>query len=191
MAILSVQDRDRNRPQAFAAGAVRGASTAEIQKLLTAFAERRRREGFRLAGAIEEPAVASDCDCRSLVLRSLSNNHLFPITQNLGSGSSACKLDTRGLAEACQSILQAIDDGADLVVLSKFGKIETEGGGFVDVFRAAVDANIPCLAGVKPSFAKAYLDYAGEFSEWVKANDDALDRWWTGCLTPAKALAAE
>lgn len=165
--------------QGFQIGALRGAKTAEVQLILARFAERRSREGLRVVGMIEEPAPEEDCGvCGSLVLRDPASGSLIPITQNLGPGSTACKLDSAGLAAACQAVLVAIDEGADLAVLSKFGKIEAEGGGLLDAFRAAAEAGIPCVTGVAPSFAGAFLEYAGGFSQWIEASDAALERWW-------------
>ncbi len=165
---------------AFRIGALRGAKTAEIQKLLARFAERRMHEGLRVAGMIEEPAPEEDCGvCGSLVLRDAAGSELIPITQNLGPGSTACRLDSAGLAAACQAVLTAIGRGADVVVLSKFGKIEAEGGGLSDAFRAAAEAGIPCVTGVAPSFAAPFLDYAGGFSQWIEASNTALERWWS------------
>ncbi|MGO9484446.1 MAG: DUF2478 domain-containing protein [Rhodomicrobium sp.] len=165
----------------FQIGALQGATTAEIQQLLARFAERRMREGLRVAGVIQEPAPEDDCSvCGSLVLRDMAGSALIPITQNLGPGSTACKLDSSGLAAACQAVLAAIEKGADAVVLSKFGKIEAEGGGLLDAFRAAAEAGVPCVTGVAPSFAAAFLDYAGGFSQWIEASEPALERWWAG-----------
>jgi hypothetical protein len=172
-------------------GAVRGAATADIQKLLSAFAERRREEGLRVAGAIEVPAPAWACLCGPLGLKDLASGALFPVTLNLGEGSVACKLDAAGLAEACQSVLQAISQGADLVVLSKFGKVEAEGGGFLDAFNAAAGAGIPCVTGVAPPFAASFLQYAGGYSQWIGADAGSIERWWTSRLKADEAKAAE
>ena len=60
----------------FRIGAIRGASTAEIQKLLARFAERRIQEGLRVAGVIEEPAGGVDCGvCDLLILRDTAWQH--------------------------------------------------------------------------------------------------------------------
>jgi hypothetical protein len=171
--------------------AVRGTTTAHIQKLLGAFAERRRREGFRVAGAIEVPVPAGACFCGSQALKDLTTGALFPITLDLGIGSTACKLDANGLTEACQSVFQAVSQGADLVVLSKFGKVEAEGSGFLDVFSAAAAAGIPCVTGVAPSYAAPFLRYAGGYSQWIGAEVSSLDRWWASWVMTAKAKAAE
>jgi glycosyltransferase involved in cell wall biosynthesis len=163
----------------FRIGAIRGASTAEIQKLLARFAERRIQEGLRVAGVIEEPEGGVDCGiCNSLVLRDTAGSTIIPITQNLGPGSSACKLDSAGLAAGCQAVVAAVERGADVVVLSKYGKVEAEGGGLLDAFRAAAEAGLPVITGVKPSFAEYFLDYAGGFSQWIEASEAELERWW-------------
>jgi hypothetical protein len=172
-------------------GAVRGAATADIQKLLLAFAERRRREGLRVAGAIEVPAPAGACICGPLALEDLASGALFPVTLNLGAGSVACKLDAAGLAEACQSVLQAVSQGTDLVVLSKFGKVEAEGGGFLDVFNAAAGAGLPCVTGVAPPYAASFLHYAGGYSQWIGADAGSLERWWAARFKGDKVKAAE
>jgi hypothetical protein len=172
-------------------GAVRGATTADIQKLLAAFAERRGQEGFRVAGAIEVPAPAGSCLCGRLALKDIATRALFPVTLDLGSGSSACKLDAAGLTAACQSVLQAIAGGADLVVLSKFGKVEAEGSGFLDAFSAAAGAGIPCVTGVAPSFAASFLRYAGDYSQWIGADASSLERWWAECSSANTTKAAE
>lgn len=169
----------RQASREFRIGALRGAKTAEIQMLLARFAERRLREGLRVAGMIEELGPEGACGgCGSLILRDTATSASIPITQNLGRGSDACRLDSAGLATACQAVLEAIGQGADLVVLSKFGKIESEGGGLIDAFRAAAEAGIPCLTGVPPPFAAAFLEYAGGFSQWIEASDAELESWW-------------
>ena len=122
--------------------------------LLARFAERRIEEGLRVAGVIEEPAGGVDCGvCDSLILRDTAGSTIIPITQNLGPGSSACKLVPLGLPRAAR-VVAAIEQGADVVVLSKYGKIEAEGGGLLDAFRTAAVAGVPCVTGVKPAFAE-------------------------------------
>jgi Protein of unknown function (DUF2478) len=162
----------------FSAGAVMGLPTAEMQELLASFAARREREDFKVAGAIEVPFTPEGVRGRLRALKTMPGGALFPVTRYLGQGSKACKLDGAGLAGACQAVLQAISAGADLVILSKFGKVEAEGAGFLDVFRAAAEVDIPCLTGLAPQFAGAFENYAGGYSKIIEASDSALDAWW-------------
>lgn len=159
-------------------GALKGASTFEVQNLLARFAERRLNEGLRVAGAVEIADAPSKGACRSLALREIGNGALFPIVQDLGRGSVACNLDADGLAAACASVLTAIERGADVVVLSKFGKLETGGGGLVDCFAAAVGAGVPCVAGVSPVLSASFAEWAGDFLRWIEPSDEALEDWW-------------
>ncbi len=75
-------------------------------------------------------------------------------------------------------MLAAIEQGTNVVVLSKFGKVEAEGGGLLDAFQAAAVAGVPCVTGVKPAFAEPFLDYAGGYSQWIEPDEAALEGWW-------------
>jgi hypothetical protein len=165
----------------FRIGALQGASTPEIQKLLADFAQRRRGEGLRVAGVIEAARACDGSACGVIVLTDTASGASIPITQDLGSGSTACHLDSRGLATACQAVLTAIEQGADLVIVSKFGKIEAEGGGLFDAFRAAAEAGLPCVTGVSPSLSEPFLAFTGGLSQWIEASEEALERWWSAC----------
>lgn len=158
--------------------ALQGESAFDMQRLLSRFAKRRLREGLRVAGAIEIDEASAKGACRSLALREIGADALFPIAQDLGKGSQACNLDTNGVAAACAKVLSAIERGADVVVLSKFGKLEAGGGGLLDCFAAAADAGIPCVAGVSQALFASFGEWAGDYLAWVEASDDALEDWW-------------
>jgi hypothetical protein len=158
--------------------ALQSKSTFEVQHVLESFAERRLKAGVRVAGVIEIADASATGACRVLALREIGAGALFPIAQDLGAGSTACNLDTAGLAAACAKTLGAIERGADVVVLSKFGKLEAGGGGLLDCFAAAIGAGLPCVASVPHTLAGAFAKWAGDYLEWVEPNDDALDHWW-------------
>jgi hypothetical protein len=158
--------------------ALQGATTAEIQRLLGDFAKRRVRDGFRVGGVVETwDALAKD-KRHAHALLDLLSGEVFAIYQDLGSESHSCSLDGTELASACAAVQAAIHNGADLIVLSKFGKIEAEGGGLVDCFRAAAEAGIPIATGVSPAVTPLFLDFAGGFAHCVQACDEALESWW-------------
>jgi hypothetical protein len=165
-------------PQTGAIAALKSASTFEVQSLLARFSERRAREGLRVAGVVEIANETPNSACRTLALREIGTAAVFPIVQDLGRGSVACNLDADGLAAACASVLRSIERGADAVVLSKFGKLESGGGGLLDCFAAAAGAGVPCVAGVSPPLAAAFAEWAGDFLAWVEPGDDAVEAWW-------------
>jgi hypothetical protein len=71
-----------------------------------------------------------------------------------------------------------IAQGCDLVVLSKFGRLEAEGGGLRDAFGAAIEAGIPVLTSVSGKFGKAWQNFAAPLSVTVPDDADAIEAWW-------------
>ncbi len=158
--------------------ALHGAPSAMIQNLLSDFAQRLQIRGLRVAGLIEVAQCVNPGGCKNLSVRDIRTGVELPISQRLGSGSQACNLDPGGLASACALVEDAIYDGVDAVVLSKFGKLEAARSGLCDAFRAAMLADIPVITAVSPLMSDDWDRFAGELSEFVDARDDALAAWW-------------
>lgn len=154
---------------------VRGAAGGEIQRLLRAFVD--RHASARIAGVVEDDGTAGVR--RSNRLRSLGDGADYPVFQDLGSGASGCALDGASVVLAGEAVRDGIAAGCDLVVLSKFGKMEAESGsGLVPAFIAALEAGVPVLTSVAPKYAAAWDAFASPLFDMVPAEDVALDRWW-------------
>ncbi|MGJ4942138.1 DUF2478 domain-containing protein [Bradyrhizobium sp. HKCCYLS1011] len=149
--------------------ALQGAASAIIQGLLRDFAAQLTDTGLRVAGVVES-AADSDHPCKSMALRSLEDGRLFSISQDLGPGSQACNLDPEGLVLACAAVQDQIARGADIVILSKFGKQEALGRGLSDAFGAAIAAGLPIITSVSPALTKEWRNFAGELGECVQAD---------------------
>jgi hypothetical protein len=171
--------------------ALQGASSSTIQSLLAGFAARMQAQRLRVVGVVEVESECGAVGCGKLALRDLSTGRAISISQDLGSGSTACNLDPRGLAEACASVERAIDWGADLVVLSKFGKQEAARGGLGDAFRAAFASNIPIATAVSPAVAADWLGFVGDYCEFATAESGALEAWWSRLQRATMHVAAE
>jgi hypothetical protein len=159
--------------------ALQGAESAAIQRLLAEFAARRKHEGIRIAGAVEVAQGGGGGACGSLALKNLSNSVIIRISQDLGPGSTSCNIDPAGLAEACAAVERDIAQGADLVVLSKFGKQEAARGGLGDAFRAAIAAGLPVVTAVSPAMTAQWQAFAGGLSASIQAEAAILEAWWT------------
>ena len=147
--------------------------------MLADFVRRRQAQGLRVAGIIEIAEKADSGACGSLSVIDLATGARIAISQNLGSGSTACNLDPGGLAEACAAAQRAIEEGADLVVLSKFGKLEAGRGGLCGAFASAIEAELPIVTTVNPVMREDWTRFAGEFSDDVAADAAALKSWWS------------
>ena len=169
--------------------ALQGASNAKIQALLDRFARQVAREGHKIAGVIEVATSESDGACGRRAVRDLSTGAVISISQDLGHGSTACNLDPSGLMEACAAVERTIAAGADLVILSKFGKLEADRGGLSDAFRAAIVAELPILTAVSPSIAEASRLFAEPLSLFIPTDASVIDAWWSG-IKARKLLSA-
>ncbi|MDR3461043.1 MAG: DUF2478 domain-containing protein [Beijerinckiaceae bacterium] len=158
--------------------ALQGAESAAIQRLLAKFAARRKHEGIRVAGAVEVVSEGDGGSCGSLALTNLSDGAIIRISQDLGPGSTSCNIDPAGLAEACAAVERDIARGADLVVLSKFGKQEAARGGLGDAFRASIEAGLPVVTAVSPAMAEPWQSFAGGLSAFIQAEEARLEAWW-------------
>ncbi len=156
---------------------VQGASSTLVQDLLRDFVER-WRSSARIAGVVEESHGLPNRACSAGRLQSLISGVSYPIFQDLGEGSSACHLEGGGAVTASEAVRQDIVAGCDLVVLSKFGKLEAAGEGLNAAFCAAIEAGVPVLSAVSPKFQEAWDRFATPLYVGLPAEADALDRWW-------------
>lgn len=153
----------------------RGAS----DRLLETVAAGLRRDGLRLAGAVQvnvERPGAARCD---MELHVLTGADTITISQDLGHGSRGCRLDPDGLERAAGLVAAGLEDGADLLIVNKFGKQECDGRGFRPLIGEAMARDIPVLTAVAASNRTAFLAFAQGLAEELPADADALLTWAT------------
>lgn len=156
--------------------------TAEGQgatdKLLTETAEALAGEGFKLAGIVKELSYESHFDngC-DMKVRVLPAGPVIQITQNLGEGSAACRLDPAALEDAVAKVEGGDLSGAQLFILNKFGPQEAAGRGFVPVIGKALELGIPVLCGVGHASQEAFETFAGGLSETLDPAPEAVANW--------------
>ena len=158
--------------------ALQGAPSPTIQAALAAFVRRRAGQAARIAGVIEVRDEAARNPCARDRLRDILTGRTYPIHQDLGPGSTACQLDAVGVIEACEAVRRQILSGCDVVVLSKFGKLEAARSGLSAAFAAEVETETPILTAVAPLFTPAWDAFAGPLSAFGPPDDRVLDAWW-------------
>lgn len=164
--------------------AVQGGESDAIQALLASLAESWRARGLAVAGVVEERAPEGEIARETTVLRDLNSGALFPLKQDLGPGSTSCSLDVQGLAAASFSVETAIEAGCDCVILSKFGKMEAQGGGLLGAFYAAIAAGRPVVTSVSPSLSNAWSEFAESLFTFVEPDRGAIENWWLNQRAP-------
>lgn len=145
-------------------------SAGAADRLLADAAERLAAQGLRLAGAVQSnldrgPDQACDMDLRILG----DDGPVIRISQNLGNCASGCRLDSGALQQAVGRAEAVLAQGADLVIVNKFGKQECYGRGFRDFIAQALAQDIPVLLSVPAEQLPGFHDFAGDLAEPVAA----------------------
>ena len=98
-----------------------------------------------------------------------------------------CHLDGAGALTAAGAVRRDIAAGCELVVLSKFGKLEAAGEGLAPAFKAALDARLPLLTSVSPALEDAWKRFIGRPFVILPAEPIEIDAWWQATRTMAPA----
>lgn len=120
--------------------------------------------GHGLAGLVQhnQPRPGrSRCD---MVLEELASGDLVPISQDRGPHARGCALDVHQLIDGMQRVRHALAMRPDLVILNKFGKTESEGGGFRPLIAEVIEAGLPLLIAVPWRNVESWRLFAGDLS---------------------------
>jgi hypothetical protein len=165
---------------------VQGASSAAIQEIFRIFAG---RISARVVGVVEEACDVPARACGPGRLLSLADGCTYSLFQELGEGSVACALDPQSVVLAGEAVRRDVARGCDLVLLSKFGKLEAENrAGLIPAFVAAIEAGVPVLTSVSPKYADAFAAFAAPFFTVLPPEAEAIDAWWTAIRAEAPSL---
>jgi hypothetical protein len=99
--------------------------------------------------------------------------------QDLGSCSTGCRLDVGQLLDAGQQIAGAIDQGADLLIVNRFGRQEREGKGLSYLVERALSAEIPVVIAVPSHRFEDWIKFADGMSVKLRCEREALEAWWS------------
>lgn len=148
------------------------------EALVRRFVTELRLRGFQVGGLIQETTWGSDDHKTDMDVIELDSGRRLSITQDLGSGSTSCSLDLTALAEASGAIRRAVATESDLVMASKFGKIEKEGRGLAAEILSTMVAGAPLLTTVPSAMIEDWLAFTGGRGQLLMPDIGALWRWW-------------
>lgn len=153
----------------------------DSQSLLVEAAARWREAGARVVGVLAEDSEVEGV-CSAAFLRDIASGRRFSIQLDAAPAGTACHLDAAGIGEACAGLLPQID-GADVVLLSKFGKTEASQRGLWAAFSRAVAAGKPLLTTVSPKHAGTWSAFAPQAAR-LEPDGASVERWWQAAKTP-------
>ncbi|KAB2670253.1 DUF2478 domain-containing protein [Ochrobactrum sp. LMG 5442] len=164
----------RNEPTL---AAIIAAKDVPVDQLLAGAARRARQAGLRVAGFLQHRETGGEECCRDIEIEHIGTGVTQIISQALGSGSKGCRLDPAALADVAGALQAELDDGADMLILNRFGKGETEGHGFRSIIETAYARQIPVLTVVRETYVEGWNDFAGDCGVLLAPDSRAVLGW--------------
>jgi hypothetical protein len=109
----------------------------DIDRLLVQVCQRLALRGVRLGGLLQISTGAKGGCASTVHVVDLRTNAAFNIWEDRAC-ARGCRLDEGGLAAASLAIDKAIADRIDLVILNRFGRAESLGGGLLGSLTSAL-----------------------------------------------------
>ena len=151
-------------------------------RVLRDFASDLNIRGYRAVGLVQTGRHCVDAPKLSAMLvHTGEERQLF---QNLGAGATGCRLDVGQLLDAGAQIADAIDQGADLVIVNRFGRQEREGKGLSYLVERALSADIPVVIAVPSHRFADWIKFADGMSVKLRCDRKSLEAWW--CAVSAR-----
>ncbi|KAB2749107.1 MULTISPECIES: DUF2478 domain-containing protein [Brucella] len=170
--------------------AILAAKDVPVDQLLAGVAHRARQAGLRVAGFLQHRESNTDECCRDIEIEHIGTGVTQIISQSLGSGSKGCRLDPAALADVAGSLLAELDSGADMLILNRFGKGETEGHGFRSIIEIAYARQIPVLTVVRETYVEGWNDFAGDCGVLLAPDSQATLGWFDRVTEPQQLSEA-
>jgi nucleoside-triphosphatase THEP1 len=156
---------------------IRTEEQGHADALLTQAADRLLGKGMRVQGIVQINTHRPDCHKCDMDVRVLPDGPVIRISQSLGPEARGCRLDTAALEGAIHEVRRRVGDGAEVLILNKFGKHEAEGRGFRDLIAQALMNGIPVITAVSSLNLEAFLKFTDGFAVQIDAVEGAVCAW--------------
>jgi len=153
----------------------------DADRLLSEVATLLRAAGVPLAGATQRAMERADrCAC-DMIVTDLHSDIEIPISEDRGSLARGCRLDASALERLVGSTLAALDSGARVLIVNRFGKRESEGRGFRPAIARALEAGLPVLIGVNRDHIAAWKTFSDGLALDLPVSLPDIVDWLDNC----------
>ena len=153
---------------------------------LITFVEEVKAAGARVAGLVQERADDDLCDRHDVRVRDLLSGEILPIMQDLGPDATGCAVDPAAIAEAARLLDRALATNPELLIVNRFGRLESEGGGMLAEIGRAFAEGVAMIVCVPERYRDAWNAFAAGLDHQLPANREAIEAWWRR-VAPAPA----
>jgi hypothetical protein len=151
--------------------------------LIAGFADDLHRAGHRPVGVVQSGRTCQSENPQFGVVM-LPDGEVVGLASDDGAHTVGCRLDPDRLAGVAVRLAAAIEYGADLVIINRFGLSEADGKGLIDLIPLALDADIPVLIAVPERRFPAWIRFSEGMNVRLACRRDALDQWWDRVTGP-------
>ncbi|MCZ8188151.1 MAG: DUF2478 domain-containing protein [Beijerinckiaceae bacterium] len=146
---------------------------AGADRVLTRLAMALLEQDVSLAGLVQHNAPRpgrSRCD---MVLEDLGSGRHVAISQDRGPEARGCMLDVSQLLTASLLVEESLAQEPELVILNKFGKSESEGGGFRPLISTVIGSGMPLVIAVPWRNIESWRAFAGGMGQEIALEGEA------------------
>src|SRR5271157_1471391 len=145
---------------------------------LVAFVDGAMAHGARVAGLVQERADDDLCDLHDVRVRDLLSGEILPIMQDRGAEATGCRVDPSAIALAARLLDRALATNPDLLVVNRFGRLESEGGGMLAEIGRAFADGVAMIVCVPERYREAWNAFAAGLDVQLPASRAAIEAWW-------------
>jgi len=153
-----------------------------VEALMAEVVARLRAGGRRVGGVLQHDLAGSEGRVCQMELEDIGNGRRIALSQDLGSGSVSCAVDSAGLAEAAMAVRRAVDERVEVVIINKFGTQEVAGGGLRAEMGLVVAAGLPLLTAVGERYLQAWQGFTGGDAVLLPPVLDDILAWCDGLV---------
>jgi nucleoside-triphosphatase THEP1 len=154
--------------------------------VLREFAAELNAQGVRAVGMVQAGACADS----SLSAVLVHSGEKLLLSQDYVPGAKGCRLDVSRLQNAGDRVADALQAGADLVIINRFGKRERDGKGLAYLIERALDADTPVVIAVSQQSFADWIKFSGGMCVKLACDRSALEGWWRNVSLRHRAVAA-
>lgn len=149
----------------------------DIDLVLADLADRLQSGGIRACGTVQKNTESADKGPCAMDVKVLPDGPQIRISQSLGKAARGCRLDPGALERAVDLASERLANGADVLIINKFGKHEAEGRGFRDLIAEALSRGIPVLVGLSSLNEAAFMEFSTGLAVRLQPDVDDLAAW--------------
>jgi hypothetical protein len=143
--------------------------------------------GLRVAGLVQ----AGQCADSSLSAILLHSGETLLLAQDADPLASGCRLDLSRLQTAGARVADALEAGADLLIVNRFGKRERGGKGLAYLIERAIGAGIPVVIAVSAHHLADWTKFIDGKGAKLHCDRQSLDAWWQDVSMRSERSASE